>query len=533
MPFTLTVVSGTETFTIDGDEARFGRTADNDVVVNDPAASRLHCRVFRHGAGYAVEDLGSANGTKLNGAALSGLAELNDGDVIAIGAVGFRFARQGAAESTLDATQSDVAGAQTVLKKLDTAEQAVVRGDTTTQERAAVGDSTEKLVALSSAELKPDADATLLKMHAETRSVDDSTAPPNRLAVKPVGNETLQVHVPPPVSLQRAAEQPVVLSAADKARLKREAKQSVAGLLTYRWALLSPMGKRLAGASVLLVTVLLVGFAVVAWWPKRGPAQAPEPTELVAGAETVEASFGVGAGVTYERSDFKTFAFEAPSPTKVVGVVHYQAREIGKGEVSVSVNGVELGFVEPDTADPLRELETVLPAQHLKARETNTLVFDNVNNPPRDDAWRVSNLWLELVALPQMTPEETIAAVREEIARAGKLADQRDIGPDNLFRAWKQYREAWLKLESLPDRPAELYVISRNEQRTLGADLDRKCAGMQLDIQKALNAKKPDVKRARQVVDDMLRYFPSREHRCHWAARSLIEELGGSMPVSK
>lgn len=61
-----------------------GRDPDCDVVLDDPGASRRHCRIRRVGQGHVVEDLGSTNGTYVNGAAVS-LWRLSGGDVIVVG----------------------------------------------------------------------------------------------------------------------------------------------------------------------------------------------------------------------------------------------------------------------------------------------------------------------------------------------------------------------------------------------------------------------------------------------------------------
>ena len=90
MAFVLKVVSGSDKgseYPFDGGEAKLGRTADNDVVIKDASASRSHARVFEKGGKYFLEDVGSANGTKVNGAALKPKAprELKPGDKISIG----------------------------------------------------------------------------------------------------------------------------------------------------------------------------------------------------------------------------------------------------------------------------------------------------------------------------------------------------------------------------------------------------------------------------------------------------------------
>lgn len=51
------------------------------------SVSRLHCRLARLGDGWFVEDLGSANGTHVNGEPVEGTTPVRSGDVIQIGSV--------------------------------------------------------------------------------------------------------------------------------------------------------------------------------------------------------------------------------------------------------------------------------------------------------------------------------------------------------------------------------------------------------------------------------------------------------------
>jgi phosphoserine phosphatase RsbU/P len=62
-----------------------GRSARNDLCVEDPFASRLHAEVRRRGDSYWISDLGSANGTMVNGARLRNPALLHDRDQVRIG----------------------------------------------------------------------------------------------------------------------------------------------------------------------------------------------------------------------------------------------------------------------------------------------------------------------------------------------------------------------------------------------------------------------------------------------------------------
>jgi len=62
-----------------------GRSARNDLCVEDPFASRLHAEVRKRGDVFWIADLGSANGTLINAARLTAPVELRDRDIIRIG----------------------------------------------------------------------------------------------------------------------------------------------------------------------------------------------------------------------------------------------------------------------------------------------------------------------------------------------------------------------------------------------------------------------------------------------------------------
>ena len=67
-----------------------GRAPDNDVVVSDPATSGRHGRIEVRAGAFWISDLGSTNGTLVNGEPVIE-RQLADGDVIAIGQNTIRF----------------------------------------------------------------------------------------------------------------------------------------------------------------------------------------------------------------------------------------------------------------------------------------------------------------------------------------------------------------------------------------------------------------------------------------------------------
>ncbi|MGH9936216.1 MAG: SpoIIE family protein phosphatase, partial [Blastocatellia bacterium] len=62
-----------------------GRSARNDLCVEDPFASRLHAEVRKRGDIFWIADLGSANGTLVNAARLTAPVQLRDRDIVRIG----------------------------------------------------------------------------------------------------------------------------------------------------------------------------------------------------------------------------------------------------------------------------------------------------------------------------------------------------------------------------------------------------------------------------------------------------------------
>lgn len=68
-----------------------GRSPEADVRIEDRFASGLHARIYSGKGNYYLEDLGSTNGTYLNGSLVDSKRELHDLDEIRIGDTELRF----------------------------------------------------------------------------------------------------------------------------------------------------------------------------------------------------------------------------------------------------------------------------------------------------------------------------------------------------------------------------------------------------------------------------------------------------------
>jgi hypothetical protein len=313
------------------------------------------------------------------------------------------------------------------------------------------------------------------------------------------------------------------LSAAERARIRRESPGLAASAKLFWADASSGVRSGIIGGSVALV----LGFFGLLYWlvlseADKGPT-GEEPAVL--GVQPIRDSFGYGPGVDWERRDMKIFSWEYTAATRAVVILHYQAQGISKDEVVVSVNGVDVGKVPPDTlASAERSLELMIPAQHLKKGEPNQLVFDNVKNPPGEEPWRVWNVWVERALLPDLLPEELVRQATESFKRGKKNFETSEIGARNRYEAWKSFREAWLMLEAHPEPKPDLYFDAQDRMKAAQQELDKTCAKLLLEVEKYYN--QSNFKAAAATLDHVKQYFPEYDQPCATRAENKRIEYG-------
>ncbi len=72
-------------YSLTKNEIYMGRDITNDIVINDPEISRKHARLTLQAGGYMLEDLGSTNGTFVDGQRITGPHSMAPGEVIMLG----------------------------------------------------------------------------------------------------------------------------------------------------------------------------------------------------------------------------------------------------------------------------------------------------------------------------------------------------------------------------------------------------------------------------------------------------------------
>jgi len=78
-------------FELTNDKNIIGRQTTCDIVIADHNVSRVHAEIRIVHETWQIDDRGSTNGTRVNGAVIVEPTPLASGDVIAFGAVNIRF----------------------------------------------------------------------------------------------------------------------------------------------------------------------------------------------------------------------------------------------------------------------------------------------------------------------------------------------------------------------------------------------------------------------------------------------------------
>jgi pSer/pThr/pTyr-binding forkhead associated (FHA) protein len=527
MAFQLVISEGKEAgreFLFDQASIVIGRTPECDVILYDSGVSRRHARIFDDGDGPHIEDLGSANGTLVNGARIS-KTPLCDGDAIVLGPVKFTFTALG---DSLPPEEGTDAGKEEVR----TAEQDVA-GFTRVVDPAEIRRSRNKGVAMlpkgtnrADREMMERRSTQMIQglaMRSKASALgpqdtsDESADEPSdsNAALAPVSSSELSA-----VTAKSQAER---LTAADRARLRREGAAGAAKLFWYDSSL--PRKVLVVGSgAAFLVAVLVLFVSVMIPEEKK---KAPEATEL--GDLPVEQIIGFGKDVQYERVDQKSFDFFVQSPVEVMVVLHYQCADVSEQELSINVNGTDMGFAPADTlatAEVTHEL--LIPSRIIQRKQRNTIVFDNTRNPPGKDPWRIWNVWVEVTVLPEKDEAGLKADANDRFKRGEAKWDQRDIGASNRWEAYKAFREAWLTFEALPaESRGPVYQLARDKMLTAQHELDAQCNRLLMQARGEFNQGKYEA--ASATLDWIEKFFPTKAHPCQYRALNERADLGATL----
>lgn len=519
MGFHLTIAQGKEAgkeFAFEQESVTIGRTSDCDVILYDPGVSRKHARIFAEGGKYFVEDMGSSNGTRLNGTPIAQRQQLGEGDAVTLGPVVFNFHTR-SLEPNTDAGLGDGQGdGSTRIVSLDS-----IRSPATAL--APPGASADELSRMSRTTTRSSKQVA----PSEVTNVKPRPSNPNLPAARPAAGRpaAAPARTQSNGALSAAAAGPGKLTAAERARIKRENSAKVAEFKLF-WAEASGKVRMAILAALGVVVLAAAGGGLYAATRESDVGKLP-PEPGVLGPAPLTFSFGLpgpGGKVDYLRADMKVFQFEFTSPTRAVVILHYQAKDVAAQEVSITVNGQALGNVPPDAinADEVMH-QLLIPPTALKKGEPNEVIFDNTRNPPGNDPWRIWNIRVETTPLPEVPPAQLLRDATEYFRRAQQNEERATIGAPNLYNAWKDFRTAWLMLEVHPDPKPELYLLARDSVKRTQQALDRRCRNLLLEAAQAYQHK--DWAGAKSTLTHIKDYFPNaRDQTCQARAEAKMWE---------
>ncbi len=507
MGFTLQILEGPEKgkeYSFERIQITIGRTMENDVVLPDPGISRKHLRIRDKGGAYIISDLGSSNGTKVNGVKIQEEV-LKPGDEILAGGAKIRF-------------QANAGGGAAKSKK----KPAAARGRRGGAARA------------PSSRSRPAArrGRAAAANRRGTRPVSGSAGAAGA-AAGAGGGAGGGVRIQSAGMRRKKAEEKAAKAAkadagaADKqGKAAKNGKQSPIGRAKSWISGLDKKKKILLGAGVGLVLVLIAaglfkgGQQIVAglrWYDDQ---------LLTPGERAGSRPMTYGLGIANRQSRFRAayqfkYANGRATVTYLVGGVDT------KQEVEILLNGMHVEYA-PLTLERWSNPITIsLPRKHLLEHQVNKIEYINTVNRSKPDAneeWAVAVMDIQEQPLPP--PDATKA--KEAFANAKERYRNKGVSPGNLYKALQYFKEARDFLELMPEETrSEIYYEANDMIEKIEEEINKTFRARIFKAEKAFKYGKKE--EAKEIFRILMLTIPNQDDPRHQRAREAYINLGGSL----
>ncbi|MBI5788660.1 MAG: FHA domain-containing protein [Candidatus Schekmanbacteria bacterium] len=192
----------------------------------------------------------------------------------------------------------------------------------------------------------------------------------------------------------------------------------------------------------------------------------------------------------------------------------YAAGGIGQDEVSILLNGQKITGV-PTTRKWFKVIKYELPAEFMKSRVPNQLVFENNLNPPGKESWGVKDVKVTQEPYPDCSPEKA----QECFNRAEVRYEEKRVSYGNTYDAYVNYRQTMDCLEKCDPKPP-IYTQAKEKMQATGKELDEEYQKHMLAAKQAY--KLNDFNLVKSELTAVLQLVPNPDDYRYMQARKLL-----------
>jgi hypothetical protein len=513
--FTLQILEGPEQgkeYSFERIQITIGRTMENDVVLPDPGISRKHLRIRDKGGAYIISDLGSSNGTKVNGVKIQEEV-LKSGDEILAGGAKIRF-QTNAGGGTAKAKSKPAAarsrrGGGAARAPSNRGRPAARRGRAAAANRrgrrgrpAAGGAGGAKAGAAAGAAGGAGGGVRIQSAGMRRKQAEEKAAK------------------------AAAGEAAAAGKKGKAAKGAEDGKQSPIRRVKGWISGLDKKKKIMLGVGVGLVVVLLAaglfkgGQQIVAglrWYDEQ---------MLTPGERAGNQPMTYGLGIANRQSRFRAayqfkYANGRATVTYLVGGIDT------KQEVEILLNGMHVEYAPLTLERWSKPITISLPRKHLLEHQVNKLEFINTVNrskPEANEEWAVAVIEIQEQPLPP--PDATKA--QEAFANAKERYRNKGVSPGNLYKALQYFKEARDFLELMPEESrSEIYFEANDMIEKIEEEINKIFRARMFKAEQAFKYGKKE--EAKEIFRILMLTIPNQDDPRHQRAREAYVNLGGSL----
>lgn len=519
--FSLTILSGGESgqrFVFHQPEITLGRIADNDLVLYDAAVSRRHLVFYYRNHQFILEDLGSSNGTLLNGMPVTQPTVLCEEDLLDIGSVRFRFSTE-----QIDDFEDRDDPTEIEMSPPAAQEGALVRAKQEMGHGALPPEGDTRTFRASQIQGAGPGGAAALGMGPDQAAPQAApvTAPPPSMApaVVPVAPVGSQRPAQPPPQAQAAPRPPQAAPMSAAASMAQSPHPRLSAPLANKqgrqFLLMEQRRVRMASiwSSVFLVAVLVL-FVIPVKPQSQTKSNAKQDEPVLLNEGIFNQVYG------YNKKDQQ-------HPNRVTFQFLYRNGRIGLSfrisspdhPIQILLNGKPYKRIDA-TRHSWHYARFRLPREQLKAFHFNRITFRRMTKESKPTVWGVTQLKREEVPFPAPDAKKAQKSCDEGHA----LLKQKGKDPANQYKALQKFVECQGYL-SLMSKLPPLYRDAALMISQIKRDLD--LLFLQ-ELQKAKSASS-GVER-RRLLRKLKRHFPDDRDPKHQRILQLLHDPQGKTP---